>query len=258
MNPRLLLTPILFLASAAIAADAPKGKGPQLPKIPSKPIAEKKELLFADDFKGTEHDKRWHRVVDTFTFEPGVLKGTQTRDKDIPAADGKPEVKAHAAVYGLELPTKDSVVEVKMRMDGATMMDVEFDDRKFEGSHYGHLCRAQLKLDGITILDERDGTQSNKLIELRKDPVANKDEINKILATHTVRFPGKFEQGKTYTFTVETVGDEMRVSVDGKPMAFLKSPGIGHETKSKIELGVAGKSGYFEDIKVWNAVPAKK
>jgi hypothetical protein len=36
----------------------------------------------------------------------------------------------------------------------------------------------------------------------------------------------------------------------------LKSSGIAHETKSKIELGCAGKDGLFDDIKVWNASPA--
>ena len=56
---------------------------------------------------------------------------------------------------------------------------------------------------------------------------------------------------------VELAGDEIRVSVDGKRVAFLKSSGIGHETKSKIELGVAGQSGFFDDVKVWNAAPAK-
>jgi hypothetical protein len=49
----------------------------------------------------------------------------------------------------------------------------------------------------------------------------------------------------------------MRVTIDGAPAAYFKSPGIGHSTKSKIELGVAGKSGWFEEIKVWNAEPAK-
>jgi hypothetical protein len=62
--------------------------------------------------------------------ENGALKGMQTRDKTIPAANGKPEVKAHAAVHGLEVPTKDSVVECRIRFAGATMMDVEFDDIK--------------------------------------------------------------------------------------------------------------------------------
>src|SRR5207253_1300444 len=103
---------LAFLSSAAFAA---------LPSIPKDSIAKKGELLFSDDFQGATHDAKWHRVVDTFAFENGVLKGTQTRDQDVPAADGKPAITKHAAVYGLELPTKDSVVEVKIRFEGNTM-----------------------------------------------------------------------------------------------------------------------------------------
>jgi len=251
MNMRLLIVPFLILASASLAAD--------LDTVPVKPIASKKELLFSDDFQSAEHDKRWHQVVDTFTFEKGALKGSQTREKNMPSPDGKSVITAHAAVYGLELPTKDSVVECKIRFEGANTIDVEFDDRKFEGSHYGHLCRAQVHLDRVNILDERDGSQSNALVELRKDPVANKAEISRLLATHSASFPlpAKLEAGKWYNLVVETVGDEMRVALDGKPAAYLKSPGIGHVTKSKIELGVGGKDGLFSDLKVWNAEPAK-
>jgi len=137
------------------------------------------------------------------------------------------------------------------------MIDVEFDDRKFTGAHYGHLCRAQVRLDKVTILDERDGSQSNTLIELRKDAARNKAEISKLLASHNATFPAQLEAGKWYTLVVETVGDTMRVTIDGKPAAFFKSPGIGHATKSKIELGVGGKDGFFDDIKVWNAEAAK-
>jgi hypothetical protein len=248
MKIRLLLAPCLLVTSAVLAAD--------LPKIPSKPIAQKGELLFSDDMNGSDHDKRWHRVVDTFVFENNALKGTQTRVKDTPSKDGKSIIKAHAAVYGLELPTKDSVVEVKMRFDGCTMMDVEFDDRKYTGSHYGHLCRAQVRLDKVTIMDEREGSQNEIIKAMKADP-AKKEEVAKMMAGRSATFPVKLEQNKDYTVVVETVGDEMRVSIDGKAVAFLKSPGIGHETKSKIELGVAGQSGWFDDIKVWNATAAK-
>src|SRR4051812_29066265 len=190
MSLRPFLALSCLVTASAFAAD--------LPSIPAESIARKKELLFSDDFQGATLDKRWHKVVDTFTVENGTLKGTQTREKDIPASGGKPEVKAHAAVYGLELPTKDSVVEVRIRFGGNTMMDVEFDDRKFTGSHYGHLCRAQVRLDKGTILDEREGTQSNSLIELRKDPVKNKDEIKKLVASHNGSFPAKLEPHKRY------------------------------------------------------------
>jgi len=114
-----------------------------------------------------------------------------------------------------------------------------------------------VRLDKVTILDERDGTQSNDLIELRKDAVKNKAEISKLLAAHSVTFPAQLERGKWYNLVVETVGDAMRVTIDGKPAAYFKSPGIGHATKSKIELGVGGKDGFFDDIKVWNAQAAK-
>lgn len=242
------LIPILLFANVLLAAE--------LPPIPAKPIAEKKELLFKDDFEGAERPKEWHKVVPTFVFENGVLKGTQTRDKDIPAADGKPAVTPHAAVHGLEIPTKDSVVEVKIRFEGASMIDVEFDDRKYTGSHYGHLCRAQVRLDKVTILDEREGSQNEEIKEMRKDP-AKKAEVAKRMAGKSASYPITLEKEKWYTMVVETVGEEMRVTIDGKPAGYLKSAGIGHATKSKIELGVAGKDGLFDEIKVWNAEPAK-
>lgn len=244
----MLVTSIALFSRPAFAADAGA--------IPDKSLARKKELLFSDNFKGTEHDKRWHDVVDTFTFEKGALKGSQTRERDTPSPDGKSIITAHAAVYGLELPTRDSVVQCRIRFEGASMIDVEFDDRKYTGSHYGHLCRAQVRLDRVTILDERDGSQSNALIELRKDAANNKEAISKLLAEHSATFPTKLEAGKWYKLVVETVGDEMRVTIDGHPAGFLKSAGIGHATKSKIELGVGGKDGYFTDLKVWNAEPA--
>jgi hypothetical protein len=248
LKTRSLLTLTFLITASVTAAD--------LPPIPAESIAKKKELLFSDDFQGAEPAKVWHKVVPTFAVENGTLKGTQTRDKNIPAADGKAAVTPHAAVHGLEIPTKDSVVEVKIRFEGASMIDVEFDDRKYTGSHYGHLCRAQVRTNGVSIVDEREGSMRNDIYEMSKDPT-KKTERMKLMAGRQVTYPAKLEAGKWYNLVVETVGDTMRVTIDGKPAAFLKSPGIGHATKSKIELGVGGKDGYFDDIKVWNAEPAK-
>ena len=247
MNVRPLLIIPLFVATAGLAAE--------LPAIPASSIAKKKELLFSDDFQGAQPAAAWHRVVPTFAVENGALKGTQTRDQNIPAKDGKAAITAHAAVHGLEIPTKDSVVEVRIRFEGASMIDVEFDDRKYTGAHYGHICRAQVRLNGVTLIDERDGTMRNDIYEMNKDP-SKKAERDKLLAGRRVTYPAALETGKWYTLVVETVGDAMRVTIDGKPAGYLKSSGIGHATKSKIELGVAGKDGFFDDLKVWNAEPA--
>jgi hypothetical protein len=214
MEAPLALIALLAVAAYATAADPVS--------VPDKPIAVKKELLFSDDFEGAEPAKQWHRVVPTFVFEKGALRGTQTRDKDVPTADGKGVVKAHAAAHELEVLTKDNIVEVKIKFDGATMIDIEFDDRKYTGSHYGHICRAQVRLSGVTLIDERDGTMKNDIYEMKKDP-AKKAEVAQLLKGRVATFPAKLERGKWYTLVVETVGDEMRVTIDGKSVGYRRA-----------------------------------
>ena len=91
---------------------------------------------------------------------------------------------------------------------------------------------------------------------MRADP-AKKAEVAKLMEGKQATYPMKLEAGKWYLLGIETVGEEMRVTIDGKPAAYLKSPGIGHATKSKIEFGVGGSTGWFDDLKVWNAAAAK-
>jgi hypothetical protein len=248
MKMKLFVANVFLCASTTFAVD--------LLPVPKDPIAIKQELLFADDFEGKVPDKVWHRVVPTFSVENGTLKGIQTRDVTIPAKDGKPEVKAHAAVHGLDVPTSNSIVEAKIRFEGASMIDIEFDDRAYKGAHYGHLCRAQFRLNGVTIIDECEGNMRNDIREMRNDPT-KKAEVAKLLVGRQVTYPLQLQANQWYSVVVETVGDSMRVTVDGKPVAYLKSPGIAHSLKSKIELGVAGKDGYFDDIKVWSAEPTQ-
>ena len=246
MNPRFLLAPLLLLTLAATAAD--------LPKIPDNPIAKKKELLFSDDFERADLGKSWGPVVPTYALENGALKGTQTR-VNAPAADGKPAVVGHAAVIGADIPTRDSVVELRFRFAGATALSAEFDDRKYTGSHYGHICRVVVTQKDVTLRDEKDGSMRNDIYAMAND-AAHREERNKLLKGRSATFPAKLERGRWYDLVVETVGDEMRVTVDGRPAGYLKSSGIGHPTKSKIELGVGGKDGCFDDLRVWAAEPA--
>ena len=52
--------------------------------------------------------------------------------------------------------------------------------------------------------------------------------------------------------------DAVRASVDGKAVAYLQLPGIAHPTKSKVDFGCMGKDEFFDDLKIWNAEPAKQ
>lgn len=228
--------------------------GAERPKIPENPIAKKKELLFSDDFNRAELGKAWKVVVPTYSIEDGMLKGTQTRVNK-PATDGKPAVVGHQAVIGTDIPNKDTIVEFRFKFEGATGMSAEFDDRKYTGSHYGHICFVRVTPKSVILADQRDGSMRNDIYEMGNDP-SKRAERNKLLAGRSVTFPMTIEPGVWHQMVLETVGDTMRATVDGKPAAFLKSSGIAHPTKSRIEFGCAGKDGYFDDIKVWNAEPA--
>jgi hypothetical protein len=243
-----VVSSVLFLlATSALAAE--------LPKVPDEPIGVKKDLLFSDDFKRAELGKAWGRVVPTFTLEDGKLKGTQTR-VNTPAQDGKPAITGHQAVIGTDVPTKDSIIEFKFKFAGATALSCEFDDRKYTGSHYGHICFVRMTPKSVILADQKDGSMRNDIYEM-KDPSKQKEK-NKMLQGRSASFPVEIKPEEWHTMYLETIGDEMRATVDGKPVAFLKASGIGHPTKSKIELGCAGKDGYFDDIKIWDAEPVKK
>jgi hypothetical protein len=229
---RFLITPFLLTAAASFAAD--------LPPVPAQAIAKKKELLFSDDFERTELGKGWQQVVPTFGVENGALKGTQTR-VNAPAADGKPAVVGHQAVAGNDIPTKDSVIEFRFRFAGATAVSAEFDDRKYTGSHYGHICMARVTPESVILIDQSEGSMRNDIIEMSKDP-AKKDERNKLLVGRSATYPVKLDPEKWHTFVLETVGDTMRVTVDGTPAGFLKSPGIAHRPSRKSNLDASAKT----------------
>ncbi|MEP6668359.1 MAG: hypothetical protein ABJF10_04355 [Chthoniobacter sp.] len=175
------------------------------------------------------------------------MKGTQMR-WDAPAADGKPAVVGHQAVVGNDVPTKDSVIAFKFKFAGATAMSAEFDYRKFTGSHYGHICMVRFTPKGVILTDQKEGSMRNDIYEM-KDP-SKKEERAKLLVGRSVTYPVVIESDKWHDAVVETVGDTMRAALDGQPVGFLKSPGIAHETKSRVEFGCAGKDGFFDDIKI--------
>jgi hypothetical protein len=241
-----LLPVLVLLPIAACAAE--------LPAIPAQPIGVKKEQLFTDDFNRTDLGT-WKQVVETFTVADNALKGSQTR-VDAPEANGKPAIKGHQAVAGNDVPTKDSIITCRFKFAGATSLSVEFDDRKYEGAHYGHICKVQITPKNVTLIDQKDGSMRNDIYEMSKDP-AKKAERAKLLEGRSATFPNEIDASAWHDLVLETIGDAMRATIDGKPVAYLKSSGIAHPTKSKIEVGCGGKDGFFDDLTVWNAEPVK-
>jgi hypothetical protein len=220
---------LLFIAGASLFAAT---------DVPSAPLVEKGELLLSDDFQRSDLGD-WQALIPTFTVDDGVLRGVQTRED-------------HGAVGRVYRPMRDVVVEFKFKLEGSPGFNAVFDDQKFKGSHAGHICRTMFQSKQVRLADDKEGAMRNDLFAMRSDP-KRKAEADKLLAGRSVAVPMTIEQQRWYLATIEIAGDQMRVSVDGRPIGDLRSPGIAHETKTSFHFTVSGPGVVFDDVRIWKA-----
>lgn len=218
---------LLLLFSVSQGADIPG------------PVATPGELIVADDFQQGSLDARWKVVVKAFDVVDGALQGTQARED-------------HGAVIKTFVPFRDAVIECRFRLQGAKVFNVVVNDKECKTSHAGHICRVTVSPRQIRLSDDREGAMRNDIFELRKDP-QRKAEGDKLLDGTFQNVPVKLQEGKWYRLAVEIAGDEMRVCLDGQPIGYLKSPGIGHATKSDFGFSVSGQVAEFDDVKLFAA-----
>lgn len=225
MKTILVLTLIVFSATA-LRAD-----------VPAQPLAKPGELLLSEDFE-TPNDS-WKAVIPSHKIAGGVLRVWQTRDD-------------HGAVSRVYRPMKDVIVSFRFKLDGSTGFNAVFDDKNFKGSHAGHICRVAFAPKQIRLGDDKEGIMRNDIFEGRKDP-ARKAEMDKLLEGRGSIVPQEVTADGWHEATIEIVGDRMQVSYDGKPVGFLQSPGLAHETKESFHFTVNGPGVVFDDVKIWKA-----
>jgi hypothetical protein len=207
-------------------------------EIPADSLAQKGDLILSDDFDRAGLGE-WKSLIPTFTVKEGVLKGEQTRDD-------------HGAVGRVYRPMKDVIVEFRFKLAGSKGFNVVFDDQKYKGSHAGHICRVVFAPNQIRLGDDKEGIMRNDIFAMRRDP-ARKAEANKLLEGRGSTARVNIDPEKWHRVTIEIVGDQMRVSFDGKAVGYLKSSGIGHETKTSFHFTVTGPGVLFDDVHIWKA-----
>ena len=178
-------------------------------------------------------------ALPSFAVQNGVLKGWQTRDD-------------HGAVGRVYRPMKNVIVEFKFKLDGSTGFNAVFDDKNHKGSHAGHICRVAFAPKQIRLGDDKEGVMRNDIFEMRKDH-ARKAEADKLLIGRGTATNITIAPKSWHRVTIEILGDQMQVNLDGKPAGLLKSPGIAHETKESFHFTVNGPGVLFDDIRIWQA-----
>jgi len=208
-------------------------------------------LLFEDTFSQKELSKAWRVHPNSFRIEKGVLIAGQRPDAN------------HGAVCDVLVDFKDVFLEFSFLLDGSAGFNVVIDDRKYRKSHAGHICRVVVRPKRITLGDDKTGNMENGLFEKRRSPRYRSDrkfrkEIDRLLNGKSTSVPVNLKRGRWYRMTVRITGETMRVTLDGKPLASLRSEGIAHPTKTDFGFTVIGRSVRFDNIAAWSPGPARR
>ncbi|MFK5922026.1 MAG: DUF1080 domain-containing protein [Verrucomicrobiota bacterium] len=199
------------------------------------------ELIFEDDFSSEGFGERWKHYKSASEVKGGVFYGITSPDSD------------HQAVDTIKFEGRqDMQVAVKFRFSGtdAKRFNLKFDDNKYKGSHAGHICRVVLSPKMVMLSDGKTGVFKNEIFDKRKAGGKPDEKTKKLLESKTSKTAVELKMDKWHDLLIQTKGDTMTVSIDGKKVVELKSEGIAHETKSSVGMATPGKGVSYDDFEV--------
>jgi hypothetical protein len=209
-------------------------------------LAKPGKLIFEDNFASGDMKPKWNVGKGFWSVKDGVASAAENPDDK------------HAA-YAYMTPNveyKDAIAEFSFKFDGAKSVQLNMRDSKYKGSHAGHIIRVSYQPDVVLLADWKTGVMKNENYEKTSDPKTDpavKKEINASIKDKSARFKVTYDASQWHQARVEVAGDELLVSLDGKPVGYLKSEGIGHPTKNMLGITVGGKSAEVKDVKFWEA-----
>jgi hypothetical protein len=168
-----------------------------------------------------------------------------------------PDGSDHSAVDSIKFDgERDLEVSVKFKFvsDKAKSFNVWFDDKDYKGSHAGHICNVNVAPAVVTIADAKTGSFSNEIYEKSKaTPPTLTAEDKAMLAKKNTKLPVKLALGDWHTLDVQTKGDEISVSIDGKAVGSFKSEGVAHDHKNLVSLTTNQVDVQYDDFSIKGA-----
>lgn len=218
------LLPVVFLgATAAFAIEQP---GP-----PKPPVGDP----FEDKFERTTLGDQWQIGGGIYTLHDGYLTA------------GEKEGNNHPGIFKIWKDFKDIELKFSFRFDGSKGFSIVFNDPGEPSVHSGHVVRLSIALKSVTLTDDKTGLMSLEWVDKRTDPKL-KEAVEAVRAKTSRRFDYDFKPGQWYAVTMDVIGDEMSVSVDGKFVGKFNSPGFAHPTKKSFHFSISGRDISLDNI----------
>jgi len=211
------------------------------------------QLQFEDHFDRNESQEK--------TDEPGNGWGTNSKsrakgNKQVDLRDGamyidlSPEAN-HAVSVTHAAEFTDGAVSLRFMLEDAKdSLGLDFADLDCKEVHAGHLFVAKITTKQVMLLDLKTGNMRSDIHEARQAKQKLTDDQKKALEGKQKSLPLVTEISKWHDLVVKIAGDELSISIDGKDIGSLKSPGIAHPTKKMLRLSVP-RNAVVDDVKIW-------
>jgi hypothetical protein len=222
-------------------------------------LQEKGTLIFHDSFD-REEDGNLAKAIGNGWNSATADRVPHLKMADLDAgilkiASASKEAK-HAAHIHHEAGFRDGGAIIRFKFPGLNpneSLQLGFVDRETPGVHAGHLCYGILSQSSITLTDQKTGIMNLENRKRRDDAVANKQKIpadlEALLKTKNLTVPYQADT-EWHELTLVTEGDELRLSIDGKPLAKHHSEGFAHPMKRWFSF-LVNSTVWIDDVKIW-------
>ncbi len=198
--------------------------------------------LFHDTFERETLGEVWQASVRSFAIKDGAMVGGMRDDA------------THPAITKVSKPFRDLVLQFSFRLDGAKSFNIVFNDINEKSVHSGHVARMTVSPQGLTLTDDKLGLMSLEWVTKKNDPQFKK-QVDQVRAATSRNFPYDWQPHRWYVLVMEVAGDEVLVSIDGKPTGYFHCAGFGHPTKTSFHFSISGRDLTVDNLTAWNANP---
>jgi len=249
-----------FVAALALLGDAAARGAEPPPTDDAAWLRERGTLIFEDAFDREEEGTRAAAIGNGWTSATADrVPDTKQSDLDDGVLKVMSAVEAgHQAHIHHEAGFADGGAIVRFRLPGlapSETLTVGFVDRQCPGVHAGHLCYALVsnRPPRVQLADYKTGVMDLE-IRRRREPFLTRREklptdLEALLASKTKDLPWQADND-WHELVLVTEGDEMRVSLDGRPLGSHRSAGFAHPTKRWFSL-LMNPSACIDDVKVY-------
>jgi ribosomal protein L28 len=227
--PGLWVCSILLASCSAIAAEIP---------LLGVPEAE----LMRDNFASGSYAPSWstNDAVRKVSGQARVIDGVLHLARDR-ASD-------HGAVISRSVDFCNARIRLRGMMHDARGFEVNLGDPELKTVHAGHIAQVRVTAKQITIVDQKTGVMNLAYRESAKK--LDKAEAAALLVGKSASAPLALKVESWFDLTIDVVGDEVLVAIEGQPVVYLKSEGLGHPTKRKLAFSADVAGARFDDVSV--------